>query len=365
MLRGTTKHLMRLAAVSALAGVVIISSGNAAVAADAVSGSVTAGQPTTKVANTLADGEGTTIVSPLTFNPKDGGDSSPVYCVSFTADLSDGTYKDGSSDGVKNYAEISWLLANSFPAVDAATVLGNAGATIPTTGYAPFNKPEFLAYVGTQTAIWELSNPGDFKLGKTWTSTLNVNQEQYNAIIAVHDYLVDLIGSMPHPELSIAPPTPPASTTGTVGSKVGPYTVHSGKVEAELTVTGGKIVDKDGNEVTKLKNGGEFWITSDTVGKATVTATATFPVPAGQVLVPKRGKGQIVIMPGTGSKTKKAEAEANFTAVEATPSPSPTSPGLPVTGANVTGAAIGGGVLLIAGLGLVLVLRRRRVKFTA
>ncbi len=361
MLRGTAKHLMRLAAVSALAGIVIIGSGNAALAADAV-GTVSAGTPNTKVANTLAGGEQTTIVSPLSFTPKDGGDPTPVYCVSFTADLNDGAYKDGSSDKVKNYNEISWLLANSYPHVDAATVLGNAGATVPTSGYAPFNDPAFLAYVGTQTAIWELSNPDDFKLGKTWTSTLNVNQEQYAAIVAVHDYLVDLIGSTPHPTLSI---TPPSTTTGTVGTKVGPYTVHSGKAEAQLTVTGGKIVDQAGNEITSLKNNGQFWITSDVVGPVTVHATATFTVPAGQVLVPKRGKGQIVIMPGTGSKTKEAEASATFTAVEATPSPSPTSPGLPVTGANVTGAAVGGGVLLIAGIGLVLVLRRRRVKFTA
>lgn len=50
------------------------------------------------------------------------------------------------------------------------------------------------------------------------------------------------------------------------------------------------------------------------------------------------------------------------------PSPVPTTSGetgLPVTGANVTGAAIGGGVLLAAGVGLVLVLRRRRVRFEA
>jgi LPXTG-motif cell wall-anchored protein len=150
-----------------------------------------------------------------------------------------------------------------------------------------------------------------------------------------------------------------------VGTKVGPYTVHSGKSEAELTVTGGKIVDKDGNEITTLKNNGQFWITSDVVGSVTVHATATFKVPAGQVFVPKRGKGQVVIGPGTGSKTVEAEATATFTAVPASPSPSPTSPGLPVTGANVTGAAVGGGVLLLAGIGLVLVLRRRRVKFTA
>jgi LPXTG-motif cell wall-anchored protein len=360
VLRGTAKHLMRLAAVSAMAGIVIIGSGNAALAADAV-GTVSAGTPNTKVANTLASGEQTVIVSPLSFTPKNG-EATPVYCVSFTADLSDGAYKGGTSEGVKNYDKISWLLANSYPHVGAATVLQNAGTAVPTTGFGDFNNAAFLAYVGTQTAIWELSNPDDFKLGKTWTSTLNVNQDQYNVIIAVHDYLVDLLGSMPVPTLTITTQSP---TTGVVGTKVGPYTVHSGKSEAELTVTGGKIVDKDGNEITTLKNNGQFWITSDVVGSVTVHATATFKVPAGQVFVPKRGKGQVVIGPGTGSKTVEAEATATFTAVPASPSPSPTSPGLPVTGANVTGAAVGGGVLLLAGIGLVLVLRRRRVKFTA
>lgn len=60
-----------------------------------------------------------------------------------------------------------------------------------------------------------------------------------------------------------------------------------------------------------------------------------------------------------------------------TPTPTPTTstptvpgvpttqPGLPVTGANVTASAIGGGVLLLAGIGLVLVLRRRRIRFEA
>jgi LPXTG-motif cell wall-anchored protein len=364
VLRGTAKHLMRLGAASALAGIVVLSSGSAALAADAV-GTVTVGTPNTKVVNTLANGEQTTIVSPLRFTPKDGGDSTPVYCVSFTADLSDGAYKDGSAKGIKNYEEISWLLANSYPHVDAATVLDNAGTAVPTTGFHDFNNAAFLAYVGTQTAIWELSNPGDFKLGKTWSSTLNVNQDQYAAIVAVHDYLVDLIGSTPHPTLSI---TSPSTTTGTVGTKVGPFTVHSGKAEAQLTVTGGKIVDKDGNEITSLKNNGQFWLTSDAAGSVTVHATATFTVPAGEVFVPKKGEGQIVIAPGSGTKTKQAEATATFTVPESaspTPAPSSPAPGLPVTGANVTGAAIGGGVLLIAGLGLVLVLRRRRVKFTA
>jgi LPXTG-motif cell wall-anchored protein len=361
---------MRLAAVSALAGVAVISASSAALAADAVTGTVTAGNLSTKVANEkVSSGEKTTIVTPLTLTTNNGGKKSktPVYCVAFTANLGNGTYNEGPAEGsgVKHYDEISWVLNHSYPAVDADVVLNKVGATVPssTGGFEQFDSAEFLVYVATQSAVWELSNPSKFELGHTWSSTLNVSQAQYDVILKVHDYLADLAGSTPHPKLRITPD----SATGTVGTKVGPFTVHSGKAEVTLTVTGGKIVDKDGNEVTTLKNNGEFWVTSDTVGKANVHGTATFDVAAGHLFFTTVDgkKGQTVISPGTGSKKSEADVTAMFTAVPASPSPSPTSPGLPVTGANVTGAAVGGAVLLLAGIGLVLVLRRRRVKFTA
>jgi LPXTG-motif cell wall-anchored protein len=370
VLRGTAKHLMRLAAVSALAGVAVISAGSAAAAADPVTGTVTAGNLSTKVANEKAtSGEKTTIVTPLTLTTNTGGKKSktPVYCVAFTADLGNGTYTEGPAEGsgVKNYDDISWVLNHSYPAVDADVVLSKVGATVPssTGGYEQFDSAEFLVYVGTQAAVWELSNPGKFKLGHTYSSTLNVNEAQYNVILKVHDYLADLADSTPHPKLTITPDT----ATGTVGTNVGPFTVHSGKAEVTLTVTGGKIVDKDGNEVTTLKSNGQFWVTSDTVGTAKVHGSATFEVPAGHLYFTTVDgkKGQTVIAPGKGTKTSEADVTATFTAVPPSPSPSPTSPGLPVTGANVTGAAVGGAVLLLAGIGLVLVLRRRRVKFTA
>jgi LPXTG-motif cell wall-anchored protein len=359
---------MRLAAVSALAGVVVASAGSAALAADPISGTVTAGGLTTKVANPLAGGEKTTVVSQLTLRLSSGKKGGLVYCVDFSADLGDGTYTEESvkESGVQHYNLISWVLAHSLPAVPADDVLKAAKTTLPgeTGGYAQFeDTPDFLVYVGTQAAIWELSNPDDFKLGTHWTSTLNVSEKQYAVILAVHDYLVGIEKDYVKPSLTITPPT----ATGTVGTKVGPYTAKSGGPDVTLTVTGGKLVDKDGNEITSVKDNGQFWVTSDTVGTAKVHGTATFEVAAGHLLAIKTEnghKGQTVITPGTGKKKVEADATATFTAPVESASPSP-SPGLPVTGANVTGAAIGGGVLLLAGIGLVLVLRRRRVKFTA
>jgi LPXTG-motif cell wall-anchored protein len=362
VVRGTAKNLMRVAAVSALVGIVVLSAGGTASAADPISGTVTAGTLHTKVANTKIDppAEQTTIVTPLTLKLTSGKKAGPVYCVDFSADLGDGIYQEepAAGSGVKNYFAISWLLAHSYPAVAAEDVLSAAGAdTAPEAG------AEFLAYVGTQAAIWELSNPGAFKLGRTWSTTLDNTKASYDVILKVHDYLAGLVDSTPHPKLTITPP----SATGTIGDKVGPFTVKSGKADVTLTVTGGKIVDNDGNEITTLKNNGQFWVTSDTAGTAKVHGTATFDVPAGHLLSAKSSndrKGQTVITPGTGSKTATADVTATFTAPVESASPSP-SPSLPVTGANVTSAAIGGGVLLLAGIGLVLVLRRRRVKFTA
>jgi LPXTG-motif cell wall-anchored protein len=363
---------MRLAAVSALAGVVVLSASSAALAADAVTGTVTPGNLHTTVANPLGSaGHKTTTVSQLTLRLSNGKKGGLVYCVDFTDFLGNGTYTEGPAKGsIRKYNIISWVLANSLPVVPADDVLTAAKAQLPgeTDIHKQFeDSADFLVYVGTQAAIWELSNPDSFRLGRTYSSTLDVSEKQYAVILKVHDYLVGLEDpeKLPKASLTIAP----SSATGTVGTKVGPFKATSGGPDVNLTVTGGKLVDKDGKEITSVKDNGQFWVTSDTAGQAKIHGTATFEVPAGRLFFTTNSDnrpGQTVISSGTGKKKADADATATFTpqVESASPSPSP-SPGLPVTGANVTGAAIGGGVLLLAGIGLVLVLRRRRVKFTA
>jgi LPXTG-motif cell wall-anchored protein len=361
---------MRLAAVSALAGVVVLSASSAALAADAVTGTVTPGNLHTKVANDLGSGnEKTPNVSQLTLKLSNGKKGGLVYCVDFTDFLGNGTYTEGpNKNSINNYHVISWLLENSLPAVPADDVLTAAKAQLPgeTGKYKQFeDSADFLVYVGTQAAIWELSNPASFKLG-AYNSKLDVSAKQYAVIQKVHDYLVSLEDKAPKASLTIKSD----STTGAIGTKVGPFTATSGGPDVTLTVTGGKLVDKDGKQLTSVKDNGQFWVTSDTAGQAKIHGTATFDIPAGHLYFTTNSDnrpGQTVIQPGTSNKKASADATATFTppVESASPSPSPTSPGLPVTGANVTGAAIGGGVLLLAGVGLVLVLRRRRVKFTA
>ena len=367
MVRGTAKHLIRLAAVSAVASVAVLSAGSAALA-DPVSSTVTVGK-NTKVSNTAStDQEKTTIISFLTV--RIDGKKTPVYCAEFGTPLADNqTYLEGDSDksGINKLGAISNLLAHAYPAVSADDLIAAAGTSMPpasTDGHDIFDSPDFLAYVATQAAIWELSNPDAFKFGDTWSSTLNVSKDQYAVIAAVHKYLGQFKTAV-KPELTITPDT----ATATVGGLAGPFTVTAkpGNPDVTLTATGGKAVDNEGHEVTTVKDGDQFWITSDVVSPpaATVHAEATFTIPAARVFFFGDGEkhGQKLVMGGTKHKKLTADVTATFTPVP--PSPSPTTPGLPVTGANVTGAAVGGAVLLLAGIGLVLVLRRRRVKFTA
>jgi LPXTG-motif cell wall-anchored protein len=356
---------MRLAAVSAVASVVVLSAGSAALA-DPVSSTVTVGK-NTKVVNTRIDPsvEQSTIISFLTV--RIDGKKTPVYCAEFGTPLADNqTYLEGDSDksGINKLGAISNLLAHAYPAVSAEDLIDAADTAMPEPakdGHSMFDDAAFLTYVATQASVWELSNPNAFKLGDTFIDALNVNAGQYAVIVAVHKYLTQFFKAF-KPELTITP----ATATATVGGKAGPFTVKTegGKPDVTLTATGGKAVDSAGNEVTTAHDGDQFWITSDVVGSATVHGEATFKVPAARVLFFGDGDkhGQKLVMGGTKNKKLTAEVTATFTAPSASPSP---SPGLPVTGANVTGAAIGGAVLLLAGIGLVLVLRRRRVKFTA
>jgi LPXTG-motif cell wall-anchored protein len=355
---------MRLAAVSAVASVVVLSAGSAALA-DPVSSTVTVGK-NTKVVNTASpDEEKTTIISFLTV--KVDGKKTPVYCAEFGTPLADNqTYLEGDSEnaGINKLGAISNVLAHAYPAVSADDLIAAAGATMPepaSDGHSMFDDAAFLSYVATQAAVWELSNHNAFNLGDNYLPALNVNEGQYAVIVAVHKYLTKFFTAV-KPELTITP----ATATATVGGLAGPFTVNTkgGKPDVTLTATGGKAVDSESHEITTAKDGDQFWITSDAVGSATVHGEATFTVPHARVLFFKDGDkhGQKLVMGGTKKKTLTADVTATFTAPSASPSP---SPGLPVTGANVTGAAIGGGVLLLAGIGLVFVLRRRRVRFTA
>ncbi|WP_412541568.1 thioester domain-containing protein [Longispora sp. K20-0274] len=292
-----------------------------------------------------------------------------AYCIDIKHPLAQyATYKEAAWEtaSVGNLDRINWLLHNSFPAKPAGEVLTKAG--VPTASEAAYvdgatvQKNQYLVYAGTQAAIWHFSDKfsllGDASEGGFGADFATVKK--------VYDFLVGVGDAVPaHPTLGITP----ASSTAKVGDKAGPFTVASSVGEATLAVTGGKAVDKDGKEITKIGDKGQFWLTATEAGTVSVTATATGNTDLGRVFVfdswpndkvkqefaVKAVAGeQKVIIPGSKVETVTAKVGATFTA----------TPTLPVTGAAAAGIA-GAGVLLLGAGGALVLMRRRRVKFEA
>ena len=280
----------------------------------------------------------------------------PAYCMQNGVTINDQLYKESTWDSanVPDLNHIHWALVHGWPNVPADKLLEAAGAT--RDGISD-DRLGVLLYAGTQAAVWHFSNPDNFQLGAHAALKDVPSSDEYAVIVAVHNYLTGSknIGK-PEP---VALAIDPASATGQVGTKVGPYTVLSGAGAVNLTATGGKLVDQDGNPVTSLGDGGKFWVTSDTAGDVTIDAKGSAQVPIGRVFVAANinpAFSQKLILAGFAGQPVEAHAKATFTA----------KPALPVTGPAAAGAALAG--LLLIGAGFVLVMavrRRRRVEFIA
>jgi LPXTG-motif cell wall-anchored protein len=191
----------------------------------------------------------------------------------------------------------------------------------------------------------------------------------------VSDWLTRDATDQPEPaaHLSISP----ASAAGVVqGGKAGPFAVTGPSGDITLSVGGGAAVDAAGKPVTTVVNGGRFYLTRDTPGEVTVSAKARATHSTGRVFLFRGGNQarQKLILAGTAGEELTAGAKAAFTPAPAsTPSASPSVPAasgggggeLARTGTSLVGPVIGGVLLLAAGLGALLVVRRRRVRFTA
>ena len=286
------------------------------------------------------------------------GTTELAYCIDLTHGVVTGqpqyVAEDWDSSGVDNLSNIKWILTNSYPTATAADVAAAATATVP-TGTAT-ERLEQLVYAGTQTAIWHNS---DGAVLAAYQNSNSVTSAEYAVIQKVYEYLVGQAAkapteSDPEPTLVLSPST----ATATVGEKAGPYTVTSGGGDTTLTVTGGTIVDKNGNELTTLQDGDEFWVTTDAAGTVTIEATGSGSVPIGRVFVygPAADNHQKIILAGAVGTDLKASATATF---------SEAGPSLPVTGSSTIIAVATGLVLLAGGAVVLMTIRRRKIRFTA
>jgi LPXTG-motif cell wall-anchored protein len=383
VLRGTAKSLTRVAAAT-LGALVAVGVSGIAQAAPEIHGKVTVvGGPKVYNLNGVSDDPSDPDRVPT--QPIDhisitiDGKTIPVYCIDIATPLGDnGDYKEGTwkASGVPNLKAVRYILTHSFPDVSGADVFAAAGATVPVVDDSEAKKrdnADYLTYVATQAAIWSLTDSDKFLMGD-WVDNQSSQyfKAEYQAIYKVYRYLQTEAKhhandqDEPKPSLSIEPGT----KSGAVGEKIGPFTIKSGGGLAQITATGGKVVDKNGKAVKALPDGGQFWVQADAAGTVKIAADGSGQVPVGEVFLYAGGKNkyQKLITGSVAGLPLHAEATVTVTVPPASPSASasPTPPpSLPLTGANVTGAAIAGGLLLLAGVALILVLRRRRVKFTA
>ncbi|SCG35568.1 LPXTG-motif cell wall anchor domain-containing protein/TQXA domain-containing protein [Micromonospora echinaurantiaca] len=314
------------------------------------------------------------------------GKTLPAFCIDYHTNVAiNGKYAEGTWDEsqVKNLGKVQWVLTHGYPNADQAKLLAAAGATMPEK--LDEAKRNNLLYFGTQTAVWHFSD--GIELGDWVKDKGLLGKQQYDVVKKVHDYLVANATDQPEPKAELT--VDPTNAKATVGEKAGPFTVKGPAGEITIKVTGGVAVDAEGKPVTATTNGGQFWLTAEEAGEVEATLSAKGSVSFGRVFLYTGGKAQKLILGGSTDETVTAKAAATFTAAPSSPTPTPTTPAetpspsapaespapstspasnggdLPLTGSPIATAITAGLVLLAAGAVTVLVVRRRKVRFTA
>ncbi|MGY0234701.1 thioester domain-containing protein [Longispora urticae] len=358
---------LRTAVAMVAIGVATVGLASPALAADPVQGQIGTVSHDGKYTNNYLNGsisDGKAADHPVGLigltTPVQGGEQKLVYCIDIKTSLGASEkpiYNEADWSVAKHISEanllkINWILHNSYPSKSAASVRDAAKAAAENKTLA-VPADEYIVYAATQAAIWHYSD--NFKLlgNAADHDKRKFTEAEYAQVKKIYDYLLGVGVKAPAKlGISITPP----SADGKVGDKVGPYAVTSTVGDVALSATGGKVVDTDGKAITKLADGGKFWLTGDAEGTVKATATGSGVIELARVFVNSRGADltQKVILPGDKKVDVKAEAVANLTA----------TPTLPVTGAAAAGIAGAGVLLLGVGGGLVL-MRRRRINFQA
>ncbi|MDA0563080.1 thioester domain-containing protein [Streptomonospora sp. S1-112] len=241
-----------------------------------------------------------------------------TYCIDFETNIRKAEYQEDDWETYPGKGEFSqpakvhWILQNSYPQVDVATLAQQSGV-------AGLNQKQALA--GTQAAIWHFSNGIELKDGN------NANVQ------ALYDYLVENAVDEPQtaePNISLS--ISPASAEGTAGETIGEFTVETTAESVPLTLEGPEGVElvdlETGEPVESVGNGGTFGIAvpeGTEPGSATVSASVSTEVHAGRLF---RGTGnkptQTLITAEKGEVSVDAGVSVNWTAgSQPSPSPSP------------------------------------------
>ncbi|WP_168582249.1 VaFE repeat-containing surface-anchored protein [Gephyromycinifex aptenodytis] len=188
---------------------------------------------------------------------RDGNTDTYVYCIEHDVPVSNvmesrreyyyaydwDTYRSSAPNWEKNKTQVAWILANSYPQVDAADFRAKTGvrADLPQTQIA----------AAVQSAVWHLTDGVEFD----WTQQGDFDRAERKKI---YDYLIEGAKSATvNAPLNVG--FSGAPITGQAGSLVGPIklkgttaaTVNLVPAEGKTAVPAGvTLVDKQGNPIS-------------------------------------------------------------------------------------------------------------------
>lgn len=315
-----------------------------------------------------------------------------MYCVEIHTDIDEehdmverpwDDYPNPDSPFNANRAKINWVLHHGYPALS----LEQVAAQLPST-HDGIDVLEAIA--ATQAAVWHFSDGVDLNRDDPLSGDASDDDDAADAL-ALYDYLTGDantgLGEAPIPALAIDP----TDKDGSAGSRIGPFTVSTNATVEQLTANlpdGVRVTDKDGNELAAnaVTDGTELYLdvpagAADGDGSFQLTATAN--VDTGRLFVGKeydKHPTQSLIVAAAVKTTLTAEAGGSWTAAPPTTTTTTTTPpttttvppttttsaapvpqgGLAETGASIFAPVVIGLVLIGAGIGAVLFMRRRR-----
>ncbi|GAB1515710.1 Cys-Gln thioester bond-forming surface protein [Actinophytocola sp. KF-1] len=365
-------------------------------AADPVTGKVDPASHVIGYQVNVGDGWLATIPTNLLGFELSDGTKLGMYCVEIHTDIDEkhdmverpwDDYPNAESPFNTNRAKINWVLHHGYPAKSLEAL-----STQFPDAHDGIDALEAIA--ATQAAVWHFSDGVDLDEEDPLSGDGSDAEDAADAW-ALYTYLIGDdnkgLGEQPTPTLSVSP----ATLSGTAGERIGPFTVTtSGTIEA-LTANlpdGVKITDADGTELAAatVADGTELYVdvpAGAADGAADFELTASAAVDTGRLFVGRNydeHPTQSLIVAKAEKTTLTAGAGVEWTAApttpptstttttttttvppattttENTPAPQPKNDDLAETGASIFAPVLIGLVLVGAGLGAVLVVRRRK-----
>ncbi|WJY95928.1 hypothetical protein CFELI_11730 [Corynebacterium felinum] len=220
--------------------------------------------------------------------------------------------------------KINWIVANSYPTVDTATLAAAIGVS-------PSALSVRSAIAQTQAAIWTLAEP-HFKYGGFYRPADQGGRpnlptaEEYAAERALYDYLLGPANEGRPESTNHSVKVTFDTTAATVNKErgvVGPYTVVSNTDAFTISSENAHFVTEQGEAIdaATLKNGSTFYLKiTEKKGNVKVRATAHADSINGAIIVTHKGgkHGQTVIVTHSKKISDSADMTAEWEGIDGT-----------------------------------------------